>query len=226
MKKTRFLALVLVVAIALMGAGYASWTDYFSVVSTVETGTLDMQIDNAYFYDGDNLGEIQRAWTEASIVSQDPNDKDNSLVVTAANLYPGADVRLDIYSSNHGTVPCDFDSASVEFISGDWNLFNELTARGAIRYDQDGTGTIASVARSFGYGANNKLTDLPTNLSGVLNDMILYPGGTLYFDDTEDGCIRFGLPYSAGDYYQDKECTFRIKFNFGQPDPAHGLPTN
>lgn len=221
MKRTKVLALVLAVSIMLMGAGYASWTDSFYVQNTVTTSVLDMQIDNAYFYDGDNLGELQRAWTDASIDYRDAN----ALIVSTGKLYPGADVRLDIYSSNHSNVPVDFDSVNVEFIEGDWNLFNKLTARGAIVYDKDGDGTkYTPVARSFGYTANNKLTDLNTNLQGVLGDMILHENGTLYFDDTEDGCIRFALPYDAGNEYQNKQCKFKITFNFGQPDPAHGIP--
>lgn len=221
MKKTKVLALVLVAAVMIMGAGYASWTDSFYVENTVTTSVLDMQIDKAHFYDGDNLGEPQRAWTEASIDYIDAN----ALIVSTGKLYPGADVRLDIYSSNHSNVPVDFESVNVEFLGGDWALFNKLTARGAIQYDTDGAGTkFAPIARSFGYGANNKLTDLNTNLKGVLNDMVLHQNGTLYFDDTEDGCIRFALPYDAGNEYQNKQCKFKITFNFGQPDPAAGLP--
>lgn len=42
MKKTRFLALTLVVALALMGAGYAAWMDVLKVDTTVKTGYLDV----------------------------------------------------------------------------------------------------------------------------------------------------------------------------------------
>lgn len=220
MKKTKFLALVLVVAIALMGAGYASWTDYFTVVGTAKTGNLDMQIVSANIYDGNNLGELQRAWTEATI---DSINKD-SLVITAKDLYPGADIRLDFLTKNMGTAPCDFDSVTVEFIDGDWNLYNALSARGHILYDTDGTGTdYTQVGRAWGYVPNNKLTNLNANLQTVLSDMILHPGGTLAFDPTDEGCIRFGLPYEVDNSYQNKWCTFRLTFNFGQPNPAHGL---
>jgi hypothetical protein len=224
MKRTKVLALVLAVSIMLMGAGYAAWTDSFTVQNTVTTSKLDMQIDNAYFYDGDNLGEPQRAWTEATIVSRDAN----SLVVTASDLYPGADVRLDIYASNHSNVPVNFTSANVEYIEGDWALFNELTARGGIAYDTDGPGTkFAAVHQSFGYNqdpAKNKLVNLNANLQPALANMVLHENGTLYFDDTNDHCIRFGLPITAGNEFQEKSVKFRITFNFGQPTPAAGLP--
>jgi hypothetical protein len=224
MKRTKVLALVLAAAVMLMGAGYAAWTDSFAVTNTVTTSELDMQIDDAYFYDGDNLGEPQRAWTEATIVDWD----ENSLIVTASDLYPGADVRLDIYASNHSNVPVKFDSANVEFIEGDWALFNELTARGGIAYDTDGPGTkFATVSQSFGYNQNpahNKLTNLNANLQPALANMVLHENGTLYFDDTNDHCIRFGLPMTSGNEFQNKSCKFKITFNFGQPTPAAGLP--
>lgn len=224
MKRTKVLALVLAVSIMLMGAGYAAWTDTFYVQNTVSTSNLDMQIDNAYFYDGDNLGEPQRAWTEATIDYRDAN----ALVVTASDLYPGADVRLDIYSSNHSNVPVKFDSATVEFLEGDWALFNELSARGAIQYDTDGPEVkFLPYSESFGYNTNpalNKLTNLSANLQGALDGMVLHENGTLYFDDTEEGCIRFGLPITAGNEFQNKTCKFKITFNFGQTDPAAGLP--
>lgn len=220
MKKTRFIALALVVAIMLMGAGYAAWTDNFKVTSTVSTGNLDIQITQAYYYGGENLGEKQRAWTRTEM----PVKNANSLVIEAADLYPGSDVRLDIYTMNKGTCPLDFDSVQVEFLSGDRELFDVLTARGAVKFDTDGTGTeFNPVSRTFGYSGDNRLVNLNSMLTGVLDDMILYPGGTLYFDDTEEGCIRFGLPYGASNDYQKMSCKFRLTFNFGQPDPAHGL---
>ena len=41
------MALVLVVAVVLMGAGYAAWTDTFRVDSTIETGELSVELSCA-----------------------------------------------------------------------------------------------------------------------------------------------------------------------------------
>ncbi len=44
MKKTRMIAIALAVAVALMGAGYAVWTQNVVVKGTVNTGQLLMEI--------------------------------------------------------------------------------------------------------------------------------------------------------------------------------------
>ena len=43
MRKPKFLALALVVAIMLMGAGYAQWTDVLTIENTVTTGDMNVE---------------------------------------------------------------------------------------------------------------------------------------------------------------------------------------
>ena len=50
MKRTRFTLLAVVVALALMGAGYAAWTQAFNLGGNVSTGELFIKITEDHEY--------------------------------------------------------------------------------------------------------------------------------------------------------------------------------
>ncbi|NLL82530.1 MAG: hypothetical protein GX231_09520 [Tissierellia bacterium] len=101
MKKTRFLALALVVALALSGAGYAFWTETLKVDTTVTTGMLDFEFQNASVepvsrgmdYDGDSYGKAVNPWND-----------DSTLNVKLYNMYPGSEAIVNFEIKNAGTM--------------------------------------------------------------------------------------------------------------------------
>ena len=97
MKRTKFLALVLVVAVMLMGAGYAYWTERITVNGTVSTGILDVDCENEVGKTFSNTEGtvVDDKYSIATILPHIPaggstanNDDDPARTVTITNLYP------------------------------------------------------------------------------------------------------------------------------------------
>lgn len=126
MKKTKYLALVLVVAIMMMGAGYAAWTDTLTVNSTVNTGYLDVDFTNVIgsgltsplvevahniVSDGDNTYGDHKSAGSGKMANND------LLELTISNFYPGAIAGRIVTVKNEGTVP-------VKIRRDDFTFFN------------------------------------------------------------------------------------------------------
>lgn len=110
MKRTKFLALALVVAVMMMGAGYAAWTDQLVINNSVSTGHLNVNFpedgtvevyesDVAVAEDG-----LTRTYKEA-VVDAD----DHQVNVTIDNLYPGAVAKVTVPFYNDSTIPVKLD---------------------------------------------------------------------------------------------------------------------
>ncbi len=105
MKKSKFIALVLVVSVMLMGAGYAAWTETLTIDHTVATGNVDIDLAN---------GAIN-VFQDATVVVTDGLDRiatvvgsEQAATVNLTNLYPGAKIIATIPVTNNGSIPVDF----------------------------------------------------------------------------------------------------------------------
>ena len=98
MKKSSFIAMVLVVALVLMGAGYAAWTDRLSINTEIKTGYLDVSFADAAVFESSNL-----VTTNVSI----------------GNMYPGATADVTLKMTNNGTIPVGMN-AITDTRSANW----------------------------------------------------------------------------------------------------------
>ncbi|MGB7606318.1 MAG: hypothetical protein WBL93_12680 [Lutisporaceae bacterium] len=116
MKKSKFIALVLVVSVMLMGAGYAAWTETLTIEHTVVTGNVDIDLADG------TINVFQDAVTEntdglvriATVVGSE-----QAATVNLTNLYPSAKIIATIPVTNNGTIPVDFKEISTNGIP-DW----------------------------------------------------------------------------------------------------------
>jgi hypothetical protein len=226
MKKTRFIALALVVAIMLMGAGYAAWSDQVFLTSTVRTGNFDMEITKLSARTGDNQAQNEAHdwhhfdWTDTGTFEFNGT----SAVVELKDLYPGGVVQIDMTMANSGTIPAKLKSIDVELLNeSEEGLFDLLRAQTSWKADIDGADVPdkqdawAHVEwdRDPWYKVPGALNALVNNLKD--NNIVIEPNGYLSLGDgTEDGCIKFKLDPSAGNEYQNKSCKFKITFNWEQ----------
>lgn len=112
MKKTRFIALVLVVALALMGAGYAAWTDKLCVETKVKTGYLDVDIgcvikdkhSKCITADHDIMANPRPDVTDVVDYGKDGEVDKDLLKVDIKNMFPGESVKYKIEFINQGTL--------------------------------------------------------------------------------------------------------------------------
>lgn len=110
MKKTRFIALVLVAAVMLIGAGYAAWTDQLTITNTVNTGYLDV-----FFVIGEGTEILEVSDYVEAYVTYDydtgegvDNGPDIANVIIN-NMYPGAEVFVELTIENDSTIPVIVD---------------------------------------------------------------------------------------------------------------------
>ncbi|HUV84880.1 MAG TPA: hypothetical protein VMV86_04175 [Methanosarcinales archaeon] len=222
MKRTKVLALVLAAAVMLMGAGYAAWTDQTFLNTTVRTGNFGMEITKASIRTGDNQtqNEVHNwhsyDWTHSGVVSHTAN----TAVVEFIDLYPGGMVQVDMTTQNNGTIPAKLKGATVEFISGNEDLFNLLRAQTSWKADIDGDGSQDDWAHvewdlQNWKGIKGALNALVANTNS--KNLVIEPEGWFALGDgEEDGCIKFKLDSSAGNEFQKQACKFKITFDWEQ----------
>lgn len=99
MRKFGAMFVVLLVALGLVGATYAVWTDTVKVSGTVSTGTFDVKFTDV------ECDEVNYATIDAYV------DDDNA-VVNIQNAYPGLKVSCTFTVENAGTVPAKAISVS------------------------------------------------------------------------------------------------------------------
>ncbi len=134
MKRTRFIALALVVAIMLMGAGYAAWDETIQVRGTVDTGTVDVSIV---------VEDYNTEWTKPRV---EVNRDTTTTPQTSANWLNPEWVRTDErpddadeYAAQWIDADCDVDegrkSATFEFS----NMYPGAGARYYLELNNGGT---------------------------------------------------------------------------------------
>lgn len=206
-------------------SGYANTGSTHSVKHTLVSGSS-----------GWNGSEI--AWTRTDARPTFDNDS-HSVTFKVSNLYPGGVVTLDPAFINSGSIPVRFKSAKVERVSGSVDLYNNLRAAASFSYDTDGPSnttfkkvwntTIVPGFATDGIGvALANLADSMNNDTN-LKKAVLEPEGMMSFglpldengkefDPQQDGsnCISIMLDRNASNTLQEKECTFKITFDFEQ----------
>lgn len=113
MKKTRFLVLVLAVAVMLVGAAYAYWSQDLAINTTVKTGELEVIFQEPADIVGEDDYQINADCTPGGYV----------MTVTFNDVYPG--VRNNFYFDmvNMGTLKAYVDDFNIPGTSG---VLNEI----------------------------------------------------------------------------------------------------
>lgn len=168
MKKTKLIALTMVIAMMLIGAGYAAWTETLVIDTTVKTGELDVNFSKAWV--GNNSDYV------TGIIEI---DKETNKIATATleNLYPGAHVNTICIIKNDGSIP-----AKLENVIAYWKNEHEgLTIGSAqITYnDKDGNTILfdnnKGIANVFAENKQYLNTELPVGGTATLG--IRYEAG-------------------------------------------------
>lgn len=224
MKRTKFLALALVVAVMLMGAGYAQWTDVLKVENTVTTGDMNVKFIDEFAYEWEN------PYIDCQI---DPSDNAKTETVTITNMYPGSVAVYEAGLQNFGTLPAKIENVVVDIKDG-----SHMPLANRMRYFAGYT--IIDENNHIRDGWATWGTDLGTlqaNLNQLFVDrnVVLKPGEKLYFDipeefkdeavefipeyaELEDNCFVFNLPCDVvnSEDLEKQKVGFDITVNFGQ----------
>jgi len=179
MKNKKFITAVLVLSMMLMGAGYAAWTQDFTVTANVNTGHLDIGLAVVDGSDDDILGDvaISTVMPDLTVVANtyasgsvavDTTVGAYAATATLERMYPGAVAEFDIVVSNTGTVGIRLDNIGTAVLNTDATLgtynIEASIANGSNDIAVGGTETVHYVV-TFIDGDD----DVSENLSGKVN---------------------------------------------------------
>jgi len=100
LKNLKYYALILVLALGMMGAAYAWWSDELAVAGTVETGTLEVGVSEDY-----GNGNYEK------VTEYEYDEEENEVSFKIENLYPRESNDDEAYPwisltiENEGTIP-------------------------------------------------------------------------------------------------------------------------
>lgn len=184
MKKTKLLALTLVVAIMMIGAGYAYWTDQLVINNNVTTGEMNVEFIDPHF------SESELSSRNDYIILHEVARDAKTVQFKLENLYPGVQYDTLTEMQNKGTIPAVFDNAVVTF-EGDPDdiLKNNLNVYfDCWIYDENGT-HIHTI-----FGSSTTVANLESALNNALAGLRLEPGQYLTFQgESVDQLMRYEL---------------------------------
>nr|WP_312576627.1 hypothetical protein [Sedimentibacter sp.] len=187
MKKTKLIALTLVVAIMMIGAGYAAWTDTLKMDMNVNTGHLDIHFvdieDEVTFLEGSDLYmNASASYSQDSEGGQ--NDWDNALV-TVNKAYPGAKFNIKLKMKNNSTMPVKLASLTSDPANyGQWHSVGLGSASLNIQYYDENNNLKTQVYMNPFEPAQwgNDQNTVPINGYMVMN--LNFTGGETVDEDT------------------------------------------
>ena len=233
MNKVKYIALVLVLMLGLIGGAYALWFDTVEVSGTVDTGEVDVIIRSGVY--------LHLSTPEYVTGTKDVVDEGKKAVFTISNLYPqeaGTNykmphvVKISPAMLNNGSIPVKLDSVEIVTCNHE--------AWGYMRAHLDVGGHFAGSSTRWGPGDRLGLPGEPTRYHGILfeelaekiaiacEDQVLEPGQFVRFsypkDETDtDNSIYFWLDADmmAEDDMENKfqnleDLTFSIEFVWKQ----------
>ncbi len=103
MKNKKMLALVLVIAVMLMGAGYAAWTQALTVSTSVSTASFD--VDLACISSQSNSDY-------ASALCRD-SDENKTIDIIITEMHPKGSILFQYSVNNNGSIPVAYDSLQI-----------------------------------------------------------------------------------------------------------------
>lgn len=233
--KKRILVIALAMAVMLMGAGYAYWTDQTELTNVVRTGDFGIEFTQARAVTDDadwdeHHNNYSFDWT--NLVQQSFNG--NTAYIDVKDMYPGGMVRIDLTQKNIGSIPAKLESIDVHFVDGDWGVYSNLQAQTAFGADINGDGKRDVGSIHVGdwkdwFGVEKAIEE---ELMNELNkrNIVIEPDGSIWLDgeEGETGCVTLRLNPEVGNDLQNKYCKFAVTFNWKQwsTDPgANGYNT-
>jgi predicted ribosomally synthesized peptide with SipW-like signal peptide len=108
------IVMTLMIALAGLGVGYASWTEQLTAGGSIQTGSIDVKMEDVEIGEDDPL-EVGRCEYELT-----GDEKGINLIIQ--NAYPGYRCKPKFYLTNHGTVPAKVMSVNITNSSGEFDL--------------------------------------------------------------------------------------------------------
>ena len=144
MKRVKFTAISLVLTLALIGTGYAAWSETAAITNTAQTGEMRVE-----FVQEQTVGNnYQLHDIYPNIKGNDTNNdtSDNAFTTafthgptvttfTMCNMYPGTTIWYEAKIKNLGTIPAVLHNLNVDFYEGASEILKDvIKVRGQMQH--------------------------------------------------------------------------------------------
>lgn len=234
MKYNKIIILVLLISIALMGAGYAIWNDSVNIAGTVATGEFNVKFVQSHrdVTHSPSNGRNYAPYVTYKVSPKKLHDLDTGtdpmytdiISVEFNNIYPGVEMEIPVEIKNLGTIPARFKDAEIVFYQTDSNgkattekvsydeLNNPLKSALKIeelfytKYDDDGDPINPGLNSVTGVNFSN----LETKLEDLLGTLGLLDCGDVITVGSVEPVFVISLPRSVSDL---STCAKEFKFD-------------
>ena len=136
MRRVVVLSMVMVIALATLGVGYAQWATMLDVDTTVHTGTVDIDFSSVVCSDipgQPDLGNTKDVGqATCTLVDTDGDGSSDVLEIVVTNAYPSYELLIDLVIRGNGSVPVhiietslvDNTGGALDFLEGFWTNTN------------------------------------------------------------------------------------------------------
>jgi hypothetical protein len=228
-KRTKLLALILVVALMLVGAGYAAWTDVIVHNTTINTGEFDIIFTRKFAkadvsYKSDAIKALK---LEDNFLAGTPDYGDNNKTVnfTFSNAFPGTSMQTSTTATNKGTLPAyinevvvdvDVTNSKTESAVNNSKLLDAMEVDYVYYIMKDGQ-TVQQARKTIRGTAT--LGELENELKAKLEGEYLAPGEELTNGEEEAAYkLVFSIPADSlvEDEAENEMVSISITYNFVQ----------
>lgn len=215
MKRFKYIASALVLSTALMGAGYAFWTNSVTLTGYVNAGDLNVDFVNQ---GATSRPPIQKKYPDCGISVNDYStakilhNNNKSTTLSIDNMYPGITAWFRFKIKNTGSIPANINDITIANNKSSSSLNENLTLSGSYEvYCADG-----SKKRISGYPVTDSFEstfgDLESTINSLLQDIQLDVGEFITLE------ISITLPDDeyTGNNTKGQNIEFDMQFNFKQ----------
>lgn len=205
MKKTKLIALTMVIAIMMIGAGYAAWTDSTNVDATIRTGNMDVNVI---------VTQKRTLNGTTDYITPVKNIVDNTVRFEVNKLYPTVfDYNkpettygdFEIRVKNEGSIPVKLGSVEITKVNPDAKVWKDLRVNAHVSFNN-------TLIYNNGHNAfNGTLDSFISDLNNMASGKVLEPGQEMHF-----GSIKYYIDSNTTNETQGNNIGFTIKFNWEQ----------
>lgn len=229
MKKIGLLCLAVVLALGLVGAGFAYWNETLTIEGQADTGEFSVEFVDVF---GTGIPQYaEKGWVGNP---QEPPLTPTTLTITLSKMYPGASYGLFwLTMKNKGTVPAKLKSVTIENVVDPCGMLPYICAGGSGRIDRAAGGTESFAKKinkykskfsGYWHESAGPVSELGTNAEGdgiydLMLGKVLLPGDTLRLsrpeeEEDENGSLHFLVDRSAPNSIENCTISFDVVFKW------------
>jgi predicted ribosomally synthesized peptide with SipW-like signal peptide len=110
--------MIFMMALSALGIGYAWWTEQLTATGSIQTGNIDIKMENLRVTEGDSL-QVGDCLYELS-------GDQKVITVTINNAYPKYTCSIDFTLNNYGTVPAKITNINLPILKGEFIIVPKL----------------------------------------------------------------------------------------------------